>query len=197
MFHDTNLPKHIEVFAVGSSEFTTSLTSSMSGRESRNSDTHFPRRRYTLKDCRLSLDQFELFNSFFKARAGRRFAFRLKDHFDYKVTKQVVAMGDGSTKSFQLKKIYKDKVSPYARVITRPIIKTIKIWCNDTLIQPESIDKNTGIICLNKAIQKDSKLIASFEFDVPVRFMHDSFQYSFNRDGTILLDNAELIEVLE
>ena len=183
MFHDTNLPEHIEVFAIGSSEFTTSLTASMSGRESRNSDTHFSRRKYTLKDCRLSLDQFELFNSFFNARAGRRFAFRLKDYFDYKVTKQVIDKGDGSIKSFQLKKVYKDKVSPYVRVITKPIIKTVKIWCDDQLIQPESIDKNTGIMSFSKAIPKDSKLIASFEFDVPVRFMHDSFQYSFNRDG--------------
>jgi len=38
---------------------------------------------------------------------------------------------------------------------------------------------------------------ASFEFDVPVRFADDSLEYSFNQDGTISLDEAELIEVLE
>ena len=86
-FHNVNLPKYIEIFAVGSSEFSTSLAVSMSGREIRNSDTQTPRRRYVLKDCRLSLSQFESFNSFFKARAGMRFAFRLRDHFDYKVEK--------------------------------------------------------------------------------------------------------------
>ena len=35
-----------------------------------------------------------------------------------------------------------------------------------------------------------------YEFDVLVRFENDSYQYSFNEDGTISLDNVKLIEVV-
>ena len=58
-FHNVNLPKYVEIFAVGSSEFSTSLAVTKSGREARSSDTYIPRRRYTLRDCRLSQAQFE------------------------------------------------------------------------------------------------------------------------------------------
>ena len=85
-FHNVNLPKYIEIFAVGVSEFTTSCVTSMSGREARSSDSKIARRRYLLKGCRLSQLQFDAFNSFFIARAGKRFSFRLKDYFDFTVS---------------------------------------------------------------------------------------------------------------
>jgi len=196
-FHNVNLPKYIEIFAVGSSEFSTSLAVSMSGREIRSSNTQTPRRRYVVKDCRLSLSQFESFNSFFKARAGMRFAFRLRDHFDYKVEKQMIAIGNGANVEFQLQKLYEDLISPYIRPITKPVLGTVKLWKDDMAIEAESINSDTGQGKLSQALLEGEKLYVSFEFDVPVRFVQDSFQYSFNEDGTIAVDNVELIEVHE
>lgn len=196
-FHNVNLPKYIEIFAVGSSEFSTALAVSMSGREVRNSNTRIPRRRYVLKDCRLSTSQFETFNSFFKARAGMRFAFRLKDHFDYKAEKQIIAVGDGVNVEFQLQKLYEDLISPHIRLITKPVLETIKLWNDNTDVEAESIDSDTGKGKLSYPLLEGQKLYASFEFDVPVRFVDDSFQYSFNKDATITIDNVELIEVHE
>ena len=196
-FHNVNLPKYIEIFAVGVSEFNTSCATSMSGREARSSDSQIARRRYLLKGCRLSQSQFDAFNSFFIARAGKRFSFRLKDYFDFTVDKQIIAIGDDIETKFQLKKLYHDDFAPYLRNITKPKINTLKLWLNNEEIIPQDIGSDTGIVQLSKAVPTATSLAASFEFDVPVRFANDSFEYSFNQDGTISLDKAELIEVLE
>ena len=196
-FHNVNLPKYIEIFAVGVSEFNTSCATSMSGREARSSDSQIARRRYLLKGCRLSQSQFDAFNSFFIARAGKRFSFRLKDYFDFTVDKQIIAIGDDIETKFQLKKLYHDDFAPYLRNITKPKINTLKLWLNNEEIVPQDIGLNDGIVNLGKPLPTGVKLVAIFEFDVPVRFANDNFEYSFNKDGTISLDKAELIEVLE
>ncbi len=196
-FHNVNLPQYIEIFAVGASEFTTSCVVSMSGREARSSDSQIARRRYFLKECRLSQAQFDAFNSFFIARSGKRFSFRLKDYFDFMVNKQTIATGDDVEKTFQLQKLYQDDFVPYLRKITKPKTDTLKLWIKNEEIFPQEIDLNTGVVTLPKPVPLDVQLVASFEFDVPVRFANDSFEYSFKKDGTISLDKAELIEVLE
>lgn len=196
-FHDVILPNSISKFAIGSSEFLTSCASSMSGREVRHSDNLMPKRRYFLKDARLSKKQFELLNSFFKARAGKRFSFLIKDHFDYKVNKQLIFTGNGKSQEFQLKKTYEDSLSPFVRNITKPSIKTIKFWQNEIEVFAEFVDKNNGTVKFSEIIEDGQKIYASFNFYVAVRFVNDNLQYSSNDDGTIMIDNAELIEVYE
>lgn len=195
-FHNINLPSYIEIFAVATIEFSTICASTKSGREVRNANSLIPKRSYLLKDCRLSRSQFEVFNSFFYARCGRRYAFRLKDYCDYKVNKQQIGKGDGTKKEFQLVKAYQDSLAPYIREITTPLDKTVKIYSNKDVIDPKKISLSTGAITLTNALPKGVELFASFEFDVPVRFEKDSFQYSFNEDGTISLDDVRLVEVL-
>ena len=195
-FHDVSLPKYVEIFAIGSSEFSTSLAVTKSGREVRNSDSQLPRRRYLLKDCRLSHAQFESFNSFFKSRAGQRFSFKLRDPFDHKAVNQPIATGDGVCQNFQLQKIYEDPVAPCVRKITKPVSDSIRLSVDN---QPVAIQmlKTNGSVALEQAVLRDKVLRADFEFDVVVRFAQDSFSYSFNNDGTIGLESIELIEVLE
>ena len=195
-FHNVNLPNYVEIFAVATTEFSTLCASTKSGREIRNASSLVPKRSYFLKDCRLSRSQFEVFNSFFYARCGRRYAFRLKDYCDFKVQKQQIGKGDGMTKDFQLIKIYQDPLVPYIREITRPVDKSVTIYTEKNTIVPKFIDFKTGVVTLADALPEDFELFASFEFDVPVRFEKDSFQYSFNEDGTISLDDVRLVEVL-
>lgn len=195
-FHNVNLPSYIEIFAVATIEFSTICASTKSGREVRNAISLRPKRTYQLKDCRLSRTQFEIFNSFFYARCGKRYAFRLKDHFDYKVKKQLIGKGDGAIKEFQLVKIYQDSKAPYIREITKPLGKSVSIFTDEDKVVPEEINLKTGKIKLSNALSENTELFANFEFDVPVRFDKDSFQYSFNQDGTISLDDVRLVEVL-
>ena len=196
-FHNINLPNFVEIFAIGVSEFSTSCATSMSGREIRSSDQKIPRRKYTLKECKLSVTQFESFNSFFIARCGQRYGFRLKDYCDFSAIKQSINPCHNLRNIFQLSKTYEDNVTPHIRKITKPKISTIKLSINDKEIVPQHIDANLGIVTLNNSLEISQELIASFEFDVPVRFAIDSFQYNLNTNGTISLNNIEIIEVIE
>jgi uncharacterized protein (TIGR02217 family) len=195
-FHDVNLPKYIEIFATANTEFSTSCSVTKSGREVRSLDSALPRRSYSLKDCRLSKAQFEVFNSFFYARRGRRFSFRLKDYCDYKVKDQQIVIIDAKSHQFQLTKIYPDLIAPFTRKIIKPVSKTIKIsGVKDIKSKISWSLLNEGVVKISTSLVKDTKLLLSYEFDVLVRFDKDSFQYSFNEDGTISLDDVKLIEV--
>lgn len=196
-FHEVNFPDSIGIFAVGICEFSTSCAITISGRETRSSDNVLPRRKYELRQCIVSINQFELFNRFFIARAGKRFGFRLKDHFDFTIVRQSIAKGDGCLAQFQLKKIYYDEYISHTRIITKPRRSNLKFWIGPDEIEAQEIDLNTGIITLSHPLPQDQELIASCEFDVPVRFVHDNFTYNFNPDGSVSLENIEMIEVLE
>lgn len=196
-FHDVRLPQHLAIFAVGVSEFSTSIASSKSGREVRNLDNNEAKKRYLLKDCLLSPAQFEEFNAFFKARGGRRYSFRLKDFADFKADKSPIAKGDGVQKEFFLKKTYKDKVNPYIRDISKPVAKSIKVWIGNQEEQGYIFDYDSGKLIFNSAPSQGAAITSSFEFDIPVRFADDSFAYSFCDDGSIKLENIELLEVSE
>jgi uncharacterized protein (TIGR02217 family) len=87
-FHEVLFPSCCEVFLVGRSLFFTSKVICASGREIRNLDQEYHRGQYFLKDCFLSKNEFWLFNNFFKARRGSRFAFLLRDIADFTVQKQ-------------------------------------------------------------------------------------------------------------
>jgi len=195
-FHSVNLPKYIEIFAVATTEFSTFCAVTKSGREVRSSNSLLPKRSYLLQNCRLSKVQFEAFNDFFYARNGKRFAFRLRDYCDSKVEKQLIGVGNGVLMEFQLIKRYKDSIAPYTRKITNPAAEIVQVYLGEDLVVPEEVDLKTGIITLPEAAADEVEVFASFEFDVPVRFENDSYQYSFNEDGTISLDNVKLIEVV-
>jgi uncharacterized protein (TIGR02217 family) len=196
-FHNVRLPAFVSIFAVGTSEFATSVVVSMSGRETRNMDTQIPRRRYRLENCALSKKEFELFYSFFQARGGQRFSFRMRDHFDCKTDKHAIGVGDGENTEFQLYKIYEDDIAPYQRLITKPVVDSVEVWHVDQMLAAESIDENSGIVTLQEAPDEGVEICASFEFDVPVRFATDFIKYSLRPDGSIGLDDVELIEVYE
>jgi uncharacterized protein (TIGR02217 family) len=195
-FHNVNLPKYIEIFAVSTTEFSTFCAVTKSGREMRSSNSSQPKRSYLLQNCHLSKVQFEGFNDFFYARNGKKFAFRLKDFCDSKVVKQLIGRGDDELTEFQLIKIYKDSIAPYTRKIINPTAETIQVYLGEELVVPGAVDLKTGIVTLAEAVADEVEVFASFEFDVLVRFENDSYQYSFNEDGTISLDNVKLIEVV-
>jgi uncharacterized protein (TIGR02217 family) len=195
-YHDISLPKFIEVFVVGRFEFAASYVSTLSGREIIKLDREDAKQKYLIKNCRLSQAEFEQFNNFFRARRGRQFAFRFRDYSDYQVNKQLIAKGDGRLLECQLFKLYEDPITPYIRIIRKPVKDTIKLYINDQEAEGAIINYNTGIIKLNSPLLSDQILVADFIFDVVVRFNNDSFEYMYRKDGSIELSTIELVEVV-
>ncbi len=194
-FQDIRLPVFMEAFAVGSPIFAACSALTMSGREVRRLESEAARQKYILKNCRLSYLQFEQFNNFFRARRGSCFSFRFRDYADYKVEKQVIAVGDGRAKQFLLVKLYDDQVSPYCRRITKPVVGTVKIYLDNVLIDAD-INYLEGIISLKEPLIQGQTLSADFIFDLMVRFSANSFSYNYCSDGSVELENIRLLSKL-
>ena len=195
-FHNVSLPKCVEIFAIGRPEFASSFVITQSGREIRSLDCQHAKQRYFIKDCRLSNQEFEEFNSFFRSRRGQNFAFRFRDNADCRVDKQFIAVGDGIVQTFQLYKKYEDAIAPYQRLITKLCIDTVELYIDDKQVTAVIVDYERGIIDFNSAPLKNQVIKASFIFDVPVRFSSDYFDYNYSNDGSIEITNLELIEVV-
>lgn len=195
-FHNTTLPKFIAIFAVGGPRFSTSIANTISGRELRNPDFEYSLQRYRLKNCILSSNEFYVFNSFFRARKGQNFAFRMLDYADSIITNQIIARGDDQKTIFPLFKTYHDPIAPYKRRITKPILDSVKIYINDNIITDALIDDN-GFITLTHPLALNSVLKVDLIFEVAVRFSNDSFDYTIKDDGSIILSDIDLIEVID
>lgn len=194
-FHDVRLPEFVSVFAQATYEYSTLYATSMSGREVRHSANNHHLLKYLIQDCVLSEQEFYIFQSFFKARMGMRYSFRFKDFVDHKVQRQVIAMGNGEQKKFQLFKRYNDPFMPHDRVITRPISSTVRLFTGETEIS-SGYNINNGLIEFEEPILDGHTLTASFDFDVEVRFNNDNLSYSNQPCGTIKLAKLELVEVI-
>jgi len=193
-FHNVTLPHFVSLCAIGSPFFQTSIAQSFSGREVRSSDYSSYRQIYKIQNCKISVMQFHQFNSFFKARAGKRFSFRFKDFADYKVENQIIKKGAGE---IGLHKLYEDPISTYVRKITKPKTQSVRLFTDGQETRDYELDENTGIVKLTKDLLEHQILTASFEFDVQVRFAKDNFSYAFCHDGSVELLEVELIEVTE
>ncbi len=196
-FHNVLFPSCLEMFLNGKSLFTSSKVISLSGREVRSLDCEYSKEQYLLKDCFLSDAEFEIFNNFFKARRGSRFAFLLKDFADFSVNKQSIGVGDGIKKEFQLYKTYYDEKYSYIRKITRVIEDSLIISLEDRQINDWQFNKDKGVIFFKNPPEENVNLLASFEFYIIVRFSEDSFDYKRRADGTIEILNVSLVEVIE
>lgn len=194
-FHKIRIPNFISPFIICSPSFSTSIVQTNSGREIRSADHAEQISKYMIKDCKLSLQQFEIFNGFFKARQGRKFSFLLHDLADYRVDNQLLEKTSHQTKTgYFLYKLYQDELVPIRKYITHPKDGTLKIFIDGNVIDGGFIFKDNEIQFQIQA--PEDQIYVSFDFDIEVRFNQDSFDYSFADDGSVSLSNIELIEVL-
>ena len=192
--HNIILPCSISAFISGISEFSTSRIVTKSGHEICSSDQQVVRRCYIINECKTSIESFENFNNFFLARNGSRYGFLLKDHFDYKAAEQVLQQQNNN--KFLLQKIYPDLYKPYIRIIKYPIAHTVKLYLDITQYNNFSLDESNAEITIEDSLDPMQTLKASFEFLIPVRFKHDTYKYKFCDDGTIILYDIEMQEIL-
>jgi len=190
-YHDVLLPDFLTVHLKGGPVFFTSTASTISGREIRTYERQNSIQKYSLVGCKLSHDEFQRFNSFFRARIGCAYAFRIKDHADFKINNQVIAVGDGVTREFELYKSYEDDACSYRRRIS-----AIRDGTLDSNFEIEHIDRINGILNTRDVMPDGVQLIISAEFDVWVRFASDEFRYSSASDGSLLIEELGLVEVI-
>lgn len=189
-FHEVRFPASLSFGSVGGPERRTEVVTLANGFEERNSPWADSRRRYDAGVAMRSLDDIETLIAFFEARRGQMFGFRWKDWSDYKSCRasaepafddQVIGVGDGATKVFQLAKVYRSGGHDYVRPIRKPVAGTVRVGVEQDELREGvdyEVDVTTGLVTLAVAPVEGQQVAAGFEFDVPVRFDTDRIQTS-------------------
>ncbi|NHB77959.1 DUF2460 domain-containing protein [Rhodobacter calidifons] len=189
-FHEIRFPANLSFGSVGGPERRTEIVTLANGFEERNTPWQHSRRRYDAGVGLRSLNDVETLISFFEARAGQLHGFRWKDWSDYKSCAplstpapddQLVGIGDGVTRVFQLRKTYVSGLQNYVRPILKPVAGTVLVAIEgDQKIEglEFSVDPATGEITFTLPPDLGTRITAGFEFDVPVRFDTDAIQTS-------------------
>lgn len=197
MFIDARFPTDISYGISGGPYFETEIIETHSGAEYRNIRTPYGRNKYNVVSGIKTKEQLDEVVSFFRAARGKAMGFRFKDWLDFDAKEQLLGWGDGNNKKFQLVKIYSKGVTIEARKITKPVAHTEKIFIDGKRTRLYRLDYDTGEVVFAKPPRKGTKIEASFEFDVPVRFNTDQISASIENYGVHGFDDIELIELVE
>lgn len=204
-FHNVRFPSALAFSANGGPEFITEITQLASGHEYRNTPHALPRRRYDAIVGVKTIAQLSELLKFFINRKGRLYCFRFRDPFDHyscaisetpQAIDQVLGLGDGYAKDFQLIKHY-DENGAYPRPITKPVEGSVLLAVNGQVLDATnySIDFLKGVVTLNEALGIGDTLTAGFSFDIVVRFDTDNLNLTIEDFGAGQLQSVPLLEV--
>ncbi|MEL7114213.1 MAG: DUF2460 domain-containing protein [Pseudomonadota bacterium] len=206
-FHEVRFPANLSFGSVGGPERRTEIVTLANGHEERNSPWRHARRRYDAGVSMRSLDDVETLIAFFEARQGQLYGFRWKDWSDYKscaasreiaFEDQVIGLGDGETRDFQLCKTYLSGVHSYTRPVMKPVAGSVQVGLQgDPLVETlnYTVDYETGRVSFDTAPAEEAQVTAGFEFDVPVRFDTDRIQTSVASFQAGDVPNVPIVEV--
>lgn len=131
-----------------------------------------------------------ILESFFRARKGMRFAFRVRYWNKFKVVDEPLPLLTGTTAQLQF--VYPDAINPETEIVKKPVLaadvnntSTAMLYAPDITLKRDgtafptsgganwTIDRTTGIITF-AASQTGHTILWSGSFDFPMRFETDS-----------------------
>jgi uncharacterized protein (TIGR02217 family) len=144
-FRDVYLPDAIRGFPFTSSpRMSTSITQVASGDEHRNINWKHPLHRFSAPEAVKCMEDVEDLRDHWLVMQGPAFTFPFRDPFDFAsrrlskvnleptvgITDQVIGIGDGLTRVFQLQKTYTRGGFSYVRPIRLPIMGSVVVGMN-------------------------------------------------------------------
>lgn len=189
-FHDVRFPANLSFGSVGGPERRTEIVAMANGFEERNTPWSHSRRHYDAGLGLRSLDDVAALIGFFEARSGQLHGFRWKDWADFKSClpshevgdlDQLIGVGDGAKRVFNLRKAYPSGGVTYFRPILKPVRGTVRVSiARRAMVEAETwdLDEATGTIAFVDPVPDGAEIRAGFEFDVPVRFDTDRIAVS-------------------
>lgn len=192
MVDAARLPDTVESGARGGPTFSTSVITFASGRESRQQEWQVARHTWDVAYGITNEDDYALVRDFFYACGGRARSFLFKDWSDFKGKLEPVAAVTGNANQRQLIKTYGNGVSSYLRVITHPVTGTVRVFVDTVEVAPVSIS-SAGVITFGS--DPGDNVVATFEFDIPVRFDSDDLAVTMHNVVALELPSIQIIEV--
>lgn len=193
-FDDVRLPIDIERGTQGGPVFNTTVRKLTSGKEKRNAEWSAPINAFNIGYGISNRADLEAVYAFFHARRGRARGFRFRNWLDYEVKAGVVGNIAGEPTKRQLVRIYEDTTNTYIRSVTRPVAATVKVWVNGVISTAYTLDP-LGV--LEFPSDPGENVLASFEFDYPVRFDTDQLTVQLEHVNAGLVPNIPLVELKE
>jgi uncharacterized protein (TIGR02217 family) len=201
-FHEIRFPLTVSSASKGGPQRKTDIVTLRSGAEQRNSIWADSLRKYQAGPGVKTVEQLQQVVVFFEERRGRLYGFRWKDLTDSQsslpgqpiaATDQTIAVGDGSTKVFQLVKIYGGAFAPWSRLIRKPVAGTV-VMAIGGVVTAATVDTTTGLVTFASAPASGVIVSAGYEFDVPVRFDTDYIEMTMMPKFNGALDIA-IVEI--
>jgi len=183
-FDDIAYPLALGRDAAIVAEFSTSVTTTASGHERRNSLWHEARLRFDVGPGIRSEADLGVLLSFFRARRGAARGFRLRDPSDFSssgmtgqpsATDQLLGTGDGLRSTFALVKRYGGDAEGQVRRITRPRSESLLVSIDGVPATGWTLLPG-GTISFAAPPAAGAVIRAGFLFDVPVRFAEDRLE---------------------
>ncbi len=198
-FLDLYLPDRIKGYPWTSSPRTsTTITGVANGSEHRNRNWLHPLHHFQAPESVRCIDDIQDLKDHFLITGGPHLAFPMRDPFDFAsrrlvgagvspglfATDQVLGVGDGQNREFQLQKKYTRGGRDYFRPIVLPVVSTVQIAMNahsPTVADPTlpggpflwDVSRIGGVVTFDHAPVSGTVITAGFLFDVPVRFESD------------------------
>jgi len=201
-FHHIRFPLEIALGARGGPQWATDVVELASGAEERNSRWAQSRHHYDAGFGVKSKADLRAVLAFFEERRGSFHGFLFRDPIDNQsgenlphANDQTIGTGDDSKTDFQLVKTYGAAFDPYVRVITKPIVDSVKVALDGVQTTSFTLDLTTGVVHFLSAPPSGAIVSAGFSFDVPVRFATDRLDVEITSFNAALAPSIKLIEV--
>lgn len=197
MWVDARFPEQISYGASGGPGFSTDIVTSIGGGESRNQNWALARGRWEVGLTNRTTAETEAFVAFFYSVAkGMANSFRFRDPLDHTFTAQPLGTGDGTTTTFQLVKIYTLGSQSYTRVLHKPVAGTVTVTLDGTPAVGFTVSTMTGVVTITPAPDVGVAVVASGEFDVPVRLSIDDLSgLRYVSIDAFSFESVQLLEV--
>ena len=196
-FDDVTFPLALGREAEVAPAFSTAITTSAGGFETRNAAWESARTTYDVGPGVRSEGDIATLLAFFRARGGPARGFRLRDPFDWasgaggtvSPLDQRIGTGDGVTARFALVKHYGAGVRP----ITRPVAGSVRVAVDGVETAAFAL-ADGGRVELDTPPASGAVVTAGFVFDVPVRFAEDQVRVT---RATFLAGAAPSVPLIE
>lgn len=205
-FDDVSYPLALGRDAATVAEFSTSVATTASGFERRNSLWSDARLRFDVGPGIRSEEELGTLLAFFRARRGAARGFRLRDPSDFSSNgmtglpgpaDQILGTGDGILSTFALVKRYGGGPEAQSRRITRPHAASVVVSVNGTPTGSGWTLDAAGVIRFTTPPPEGAVVRAGFTFDVPVRFAEDRLELSGATFAAGDVPSVPLIEIRE
>lgn len=193
MFIDARLLECVADGFEARRSFATRIHPLRSGQESRNATRAFGRWTFAALAENIDPGDYAQLLAAFEVVRGSNDSFRFRNELDYAATLQPLGNAPSGSAAVQLVKSGTFGGVTRTRNITKPVAGTVSVFQNG-VAKPGSVDTTTGLFTPTTAWTAGQPLTASFEFDVPVRFLADELPATYD-DWQAVNVPLELIEV--